>query len=106
MPETNTKKSMVWEGTLYPLFIVYDFEAILVLHNEHSTDYLTYLSRHTNKRYNLWYIGQRICLFSRGKPGKFDFFSILIFTKINTATNTFDSAPIALLWIAGGNEIC
>ena len=37
-------------------------------------------------------------------PERLIFFSILIFTKINTTTNTFDSAPIALLWIAGGNE--
>ena len=31
---------------LYPHFIVYDFEAKLVLLNEHPTDDLTYLSRH------------------------------------------------------------
>ena len=29
-----------------PHFIVYDFEAILALLNEHPTDDLTYLSRH------------------------------------------------------------
>ena len=32
--------------TLYRHFIVYDFEAMLVLLNEHPTDNLTYLSRH------------------------------------------------------------
>ena len=34
------------EFTPYPQFIVYDFEAILAPFNEHSTDDLTYLSRH------------------------------------------------------------
>ena len=34
------------ELTPYPQFIVYDFEAILALLNEHPTDDLTYLSRH------------------------------------------------------------
>ena len=34
------------EFTPYPHFIVYDFEAILAPLNEHSTDDLTYLSRH------------------------------------------------------------
>ena len=33
------------EFTLYPHFIVYDFEAKLILLNEHPTDDLTYLSR-------------------------------------------------------------
>ena len=33
--------------TLYPHFIVYDFEAKLVPLNEHPTDDLTYLSRYT-----------------------------------------------------------
>ena len=32
--------------TLYPHFIVYDFEAKLVPLNEHPTDDLTYLSRY------------------------------------------------------------
>ena len=32
--------------TPYPHFIVYDFEAILALLNEHPTEDLTYLSRH------------------------------------------------------------
>ena len=32
--------------TPYPHFIVYDFEAILALLNEHPTDHLIYLSRH------------------------------------------------------------
>ena len=39
----------VWfkkDFTPYPHFIVYDFEAILAPLNEHSTDNLTYLSRH------------------------------------------------------------
>ena len=34
------------ELTPYPQFIVYDFEAILALLNEHPTDDLTYLSRY------------------------------------------------------------
>ena len=34
------------EFTPYPHFIVYDFEAILAPLNEHSTDDLTYVSRH------------------------------------------------------------
>ena len=33
--------------TPYPQFIVYDFEAISAPLNEHPTDDLTYLSRHT-----------------------------------------------------------
>ena len=40
----------VWfekEFTPYPLFVVYDFEAMLVPLNEYPTDDLTYLSRHT-----------------------------------------------------------
>ena len=32
--------------TPYPHFIVYDFEVILALLNEHPRDDLTYLSRH------------------------------------------------------------
>ena len=39
----------VWfekEITSYPHFIVYDFETLLALLNEHLTDDLTYLSRH------------------------------------------------------------
>ena len=39
----------VWfekEFTLYPYFIVYDFEAMLVPLNEYPTGDLTYLSRH------------------------------------------------------------
>ena len=34
------------EFTPYPHFIVYDFETLLALLNEHLTDDLTYLSRH------------------------------------------------------------
>ena len=34
------------EFTLYPHFIVYDFEAILTLLKEHATYELAYLSRH------------------------------------------------------------
>ena len=46
----KSKPKNVWfekEFTPYPHFIVYDFEAILAPLNEHPTEDLTYLSRHT-----------------------------------------------------------